>query len=117
MIPAIWYTVNEKLPDNNGYYLAFKGAWELEQFDSVGYYYFENGLWFNNAKDRSQPLNVVYWTMADPFKWYKQVKGPWLYKQNPDTVEMHPTLQKAWIDLEVAIEKFETLKRLTDSNF
>lgn len=117
VIPSIWYTVNEKQPENNGYFLSFKGAWEQDQFDSVGYYYFENGLWFNNARDRSMALNIIYWTSADPFQWYKQIKGAWLYKPIPDKIEMHPTIKKAWADLEIAIEKFETLKRLTDSNY
>ena len=111
MITCAWYSVEEKQPDNAGYYLAFKGMTIADDETDTGYYYWNASQreWRESGISSAHYANVIYWTDADPEYWYSYTH---VRHQDPIT----PAEKDAWDAMQLAIEKYEMVKALTAKN-
>jgi hypothetical protein len=108
MKPCVWYDVDEKLPTEKGYYLAFKGMSMGDSDTETAYYYWDPKYaeWRDyESRNMSNTANVVYWCDADPAGWY-------------DNLSMRPRRKiseaeiDAWRAVEQAIERYEVVRNL-----
>ena len=111
MITCAWYSVEEKQPDNAGYYLAFKGMTFADDQTDTGYYYWNASQreWRESGISSAHYANVIYWTDADPEYWYSHTH---VKHQDPIT----PAEKDAWDAMQLAIEKYKMVKALTAKN-
>ena len=110
MKPCVWYDVAEKMPPNNGYYLAFKGMSMGDDETNCDYYYWNSRTqeWRDTKYSGSHWANVIYWTDADPAAWYNEPAGRSKTKRIVSVAE-----QDAWDAVKAAIERYEIVKQLT----
>ena len=108
MKAGIWYEVDEKLPSQSGYYLAFKGMSMGDNEPDSGYYYWnaKRCEWLDSGTSQGRYANVIYWTEADPESWYEKYS-----MRRRD--EVTPAEKDAWNQVLHAVEQYEIVKALT----
>ena len=122
MRTSIWYSSVEKQPDNDGYYLTYRG-WGMggkaddDHDHGYLYYYKKHNKWYEyeGAWNSSFPdvvSFVYYWTDADPAGWTDEDPPSVKIKQGDS--QQHVALQDAWKDVQEALKKYETIKALLD---
>lgn len=106
----IWYSVNEVLPRESGYYLSFTGTTMGGGEPETGYNYYDKkkNEWRDYESDSSMSrwANVVYWTEADPFDWYENGT----YKKDNTESEAE---RIAWKQVLDAIERYNLIRGLS----
>jgi hypothetical protein len=108
MITCAWYSVEEKQPDNAGYYLAFKGMTFADDQTDTGYYYWNaSQREWRESGVRAHYANVIYWTDADPEYWYSH------HHDCKPSTPITPAEKDAWDAMQLAIEKYKMVKALT----
>jgi len=110
--PSIWYSTDQKQPDETGWYVAFKGYSLGDNEVGVSYFYWnkKNQHWRASSMQTSNEINVIYWCKgADPAEWYQQATP---YRRKTKR-EVSVTEQEAWAAVEHAIEQYEIIKALT----
>lgn len=108
MKACVWYGVDEKLPPQNGYYLAFRGMSMGDNTTAVDYFYYNTRTkeWRDGTHSTSYWVNVCYWTEADPANWYDKYRI--VQRRN----EMSTAEQDAWTAVQHAIEQYEIVRQL-----
>jgi hypothetical protein len=61
--------------------------------------------WYEGNTANSPWASVVFWTDADPYRWYEETP-------NLAAVKMTAAEQDAWAAVELAIAKYETVRAL-----
>lgn len=107
---SIWYSVEEMLPPETGYYLSFVGS-SLGRDLETGYNYYnkEKNYWSDYQSEYgryAQPVNVTYWTDADPFSWNEEMG----ITRNQNISESE---KLAWNQVIESIKKYHTIKNLS----
>lgn len=110
MKTSIWYSVDEFLPIQSGYYLSFVGASMGGGEPETGYNYYDKrkNEWRDYESDSSMShwANVVFWTDADPFDWYDKM-GMTKSRKVPEAEKI------AWQQVVEAIERYNIVRGLT----
>jgi len=110
MKPCVWYDVDEKLPTEKGYYLAFKGMSMGDSDTETAYYYWDPKYaeWRDyESRSMSDTANIVEWTDADPATWYNEPVGRRKTRRKISEAEID-----AWRAVEQAIERYEVVRNL-----
>ena len=107
MKACVWYDMEERSPPQSGYYLAFKGMSMGDDESGCGHYYWnaKKAQWSDGNYSQAFYANVIYWTDADPGRWYDDY----------DVCarrEMSVAEQDAWDAVKAAIERYEVVKNL-----
>jgi hypothetical protein len=99
--------MEEHCPPRSGYYLAFKGMSMGDDETKADYYYWNSrsAEWRDSAYSGSHWANVIYWTDADPARWYDE------YDRRAQR-EMSVAEQDAWRAVQEAIERYEVVRNL-----
>lgn len=109
MKTCVWYDAAEKIPPRKGYYLAFKGMTMGDDETATDYYYWDpkQAEWRDyESTNMGHYANVVYWTNADPARWYKNFG---IRRRD----EITAAEKDAWAAVEAAVERYEMVKALT----
>ena len=108
MKACVWYGVDEKLPPQSGYYLAFRGMSMGDDSTAVDYFYYNTREreWRDGDYSAAHWANVCYWTDADPADWYD--KHRIVQRQN----KMSAAEQDALEAVKQAIERYEVVRAL-----
>lgn len=108
MKASLWYDVDEKLPPQTGYYLAFKGYSMGDDETDTDYYYWDAKRceWKDNSLSHSRSARVIYWTDSDPIGWYEDYN-----MRRRD--EITAAEKDAWNAVLRAVEQYEMVKALT----
>lgn len=108
MKAGIWYEVDERLPPQSGYYLAFKGFSMGDNEPNTGYYYWDAKKceWKDSGTSQGRYSNVVYWTESDPEGWYEKYN-----MRRRD--EISAAEKDAWAAVERAIEQYDIVRKLS----
>ena len=113
MKPSIWYDVDEKLPPEKGYYLAFKGMSMGDDETRTDYYYWDPKYaeWRDyESRSAGHWANVIYWTDADPSDWYENYSMQPRKSKTKSKVSVAE--QDAWEAVQRAIEQYEIVRKL-----
>ena len=107
MKACVWYDMEEKSPPRSGYYLAFKGMSMGDDDTDCDYYYWnaKEAQWSDSQHYHAHYANVIYWTDADPGRWYDNYN-------RQDCREMSVAEKDAWDAVKAAIERYEVVKNL-----
>ncbi len=107
MKACVWYDVDEKIPPESGYYLAFKGYTIGDDETDTGYYFWNAKLasWQDSSVSHARYARVIYWTDADPIGWYDDYN-----MRRRDEVSVAE--KDAWAVVQRAIEQYEMVKAL-----
>lgn len=110
MKASLWYDVDEKLPLQAGYYIAFKGYSMGDNETEIDYYYWDPKRceWrdYDTTTGIDRTVQIVYWTDADPAGWYENFN-----MQRRD--EVTAAEKDAWNQVLHAVEQYEIVKALT----
>lgn len=111
MKACVWYTMDEKIPPQSGYYLAFKGMSMGDDETGCDYYYWnaKSAEWRDSQISMAHYVNIVYWTEADPAAWYDK------YRIRQKYGALSPAEQDAWDAVQQAIERYEVVKALAQA--
>lgn len=107
MKTSIWYDMDEKIPPQTGYYLAFKGMSMGNNETGCDYYYWDakKAEWRDNSISQAYHVNVIYWTNADPEEWYEHYD---LRRRDEVSVAEKDALEA----VKQAIERYEMVRAL-----
>lgn len=104
MMTSIWYRIEDKKPEKEGYYLAYKKSSLGDDEEGFGLYYW--GLyhkeWRESGAPHSHSIRVSVWSE--------------LPEHDPDNYTYHaPSVAEvdAWANVEDAISKFNMIKELS----
>lgn len=128
MRTSVWYRTEEKQPDKSDYYLAYRG-WGMggksDGDSDHGYVWYDKNR--NEWRDYSSTSMghdaiVYYWTNATPDAWV-DADPPSIRIRTKNTTynptlhtDDHPAVKDAWIEVEEAIKRYETVKALCETN-
>jgi hypothetical protein len=114
---SMWYAVEERLPDESGYYLAFRGMSFGDDSTETSYYYFNKhtGNWqkYETNSSHISTEAIRFWTDADPWTWYDKSMEDGAAPRVRKKIAISPTEQVAFEDLQEAIKRFQVICELT----
>ena len=103
MITTIWKHVNDSIPKQTGYYLAYKIATLGDDEEGFGLYYWRNEAreWKMSIAPHSYNIKVSIWSI--------------LPEHDPDNYQLtRPTVAEidAWKNVQDAVDKYNMIKEL-----
>ena len=103
MITTIWKHVNDSIPKQTGYYLAYKMSTLGDDSEGFGLYYWSeyHKVWRESIATHSYTIQVSIWSI--------------LPEHDPDNYQpIRPTVAEidAWKNVQDAVDKYNMIKEL-----